>query len=90
MKCYDVALWQYSLSLWPEWMEVVVTLSSRLAIYEVMQRHGLRYVEKAAVVEVVERAGSPGSPIQCWRRVAPIERWYSVTCLEQEEVMAND
>src|SRR5438105_698159 len=87
MKHYEVALWHYWPSLWPDYIEVVIALSARLAVYEVMQQYSLHYVEKVAVVEIVERPGALDSPIRCWRGVAPTERWYGVICPKQQEEM---
>jgi hypothetical protein len=93
MRWYEVALWRWWPSLMPEYVEMVRHSFPRLAVCEVMQRHGRRYVERAAVVEVVavERPGWDGEPRQCWRRVAPIQRWPSVLCPKQlQEVSVDD
>lgn len=91
MKSYDVALWRWWPSKWPDYTEVVEEFSPGLAVFALMRRVGLRYVEKAVVVEVVRRPEHevPGSPLRCWRGVAPIKRFVHVVC-PREEACVDD
>ena len=91
MKYYDVALWRWWPARWPDVTEVVEEFSPGLAVFALMRRSGLHYVEKAVVVEVVRRidAEVPGSSIQCWRGVAPIKRFSHLLC-PREEVLVDD
>jgi hypothetical protein len=49
MRRYDVALWRWWPSLFPEWCEVVVAPSAFAAVEAVMRRHGCMTVQHAAV-----------------------------------------
>jgi hypothetical protein len=48
MRRYDVALWRWWPSLFPEWCEVVVAPSAFAAVEAVMRRHGCMTVKHAA------------------------------------------
>ena len=75
MHEYDVALWRFWPSLFPEWTERVWAFSEYKAIYELMRAHGLGFVEKAAV------RPCDGSPIR---------RFYDVSCPREVEVSSDD
>ncbi len=92
MQCYDVALWRWWPSLMPDVVEVVQAFSPRSALFDVMERAGLRFVERAAVVEVVAVAcpGSAGIDCQQWCGVESIQRWDGVLCPKREEVMPDE
>ena len=66
---YDVALWRFWPSLFPEWTEMVMAYSPQSALYDLMRLHGLRFVEKAAV-----RSGT-----------SSIQRYHDVSCPNQEK-----
>jgi hypothetical protein len=48
MRRYDVALWRWWPSLFPEWCEVVVAPGAFAAVEAVMRRHGCMTVQHAA------------------------------------------
>ena len=75
MHEYDVALWRFWPSLFPEWTEKVKDFSPQSAMYALMRLHGLRFVEKVAV------SACNGSPIQ---------RYYDVICPREVEVSCYD
>jgi hypothetical protein len=74
MQEYDVALWRFWPSLFPEWTETVRDFSPQSAMYTLMRLHGLRFVEKVAV-----RCGT-----------SPIQRYYDVICPRLVEVSSHD
>jgi hypothetical protein len=86
MSWYQVALWRWSSSCWPEVIEEVQEYSPGLAVFAVMRAYGLRFVDKATVVEVVERPDLmvPESSLRCWRMVVPMRRMYRVVCPREE------
>jgi hypothetical protein len=75
MDEYDVALWRFWPSLFPEWTERVRAFSEHKAVYDLMRVHGVSFVEKAAV------RAYDGSHIR---------RFYSVSCPREVEVSSDD
>ena len=52
MQRYDVALWRWWPSLFPEWCEVVMAPSAFAAVEAVMRRHSCLTVQHAAACSV--------------------------------------
>ena len=48
MRRYDVAVWRWWPSLFPEWCEIVVASSAFAAVEAVMRRHGCMTVQHVA------------------------------------------
>jgi hypothetical protein len=48
MRHYDVAVWRWWPSLFPEWCEVIEAPSAFAAVEAVMRRHGCMTVQHAA------------------------------------------
>ncbi len=46
MHTYEVALWRYWPSMFPEWIEEIEDFSPQSAMYAAMRLHGLRFVQK--------------------------------------------
>lgn len=85
MHKYDIALWCYWPSMFPEWVEELEEFSPQSAMYAAMRLHGLRFVEKAAVV--LCKTGPDAVPGSC---VGGIQRFYDVVCPRLEEAVAHD
>lgn len=84
MHEYDVALWRFWPSLFPEWTETVEDYSPQSALYALMRLHGLRFVEKAAVGVCATRADAiPGA-------CTAFSRYYDVVCPRLVEVSSDD
>jgi hypothetical protein len=84
MNTYEVALWRYWPSMFPEWIEEIEEFSTHSAMYAAMRLHGLRFVQKAAVG--LCKTGSdvlPGSCTALWR-------FYHVVCPRLVEVSTDD
>ncbi len=90
MQYYDVALWRWWPSSMPDVVEVVQAFSPRSAVYDLMERCGLRVVERVAVREVVALVFPGSAEMRGWCGVGPIERWYDVLCPQREEVTSDD
>ena len=86
MHEYDVALWRFWPSLFPEWTEKVEDYSPQSAMYALMRLHGLRFVEKAAVaVSATAVDAVPGA-----NDGTTIHRYYDVVCPRLMEVSSDD
>ena len=84
MHKYEVALWRYWPSMFPEWIEEIEEFSPQSAMYAAMRLHGLRFVEKAAVGLI--KTGPGALPGSC----TDIRRFSSVVCPRLLEVSAHD
>jgi hypothetical protein len=84
MNSYEVALWRYWPSMFPEWIEDIEDFSPQSAMYAAMRLHGLRFVQKAAVGQIKTGPGVlPGACIA-------LQRFYHIVCPRLVEVSAND
>ena len=84
MNKYDVALWRYWPSMFPEWVEEIEEFSPQSAMYAAMRLHGLRFVQKAAVGPC--KTGPGALPGSC----TSIQRFYYVVCPRLVEVSSDD
>ena len=90
MQYYDVALWRWWPSSMPDVVGVVQAFSPRSAVYDLMERCGLRVVQRVAVREVVPLVYPGSAEVRGWRGVGLIQRWDDVVCPVREEVTSDD
>ncbi len=84
MHKYEVALWRYWPSMFPEWIEEVEEFSPQSAMYAAMRLHGLRFVQKAAVG--LCKTGPDVLPGSC----TDLRRFHHVVCPRLVEVSSHD
>lgn len=84
MNTYEVALWRYWPSMFPEWIEEIEDFSPQSAMYAAMRLHGLRFVQKAAVG--LCKMGPDALPGSC----TTLQRFYHMVCPRLVEVSSDD